>query len=127
MRFARFEALASCAVDREFGERVRVEPQRKSGEFSHGGPDPDRTAFEATAVVDLTPALLTTERTAAHPTTVPSETVHVSFATSALPILPRQGDIIVALERDGRTFLVAVTEPDGMGRVLCRCRGAKKP
>lgn len=126
MNFAKFEALASRAVDREFGERVRVEP-RTNSRFVGANVDPDRAAFDTTAVVDLTPVIATTERGAAHPTSISTSAVHISFASSALPLTPRQGDRIVALERDDRAFVISVVEPDGMGRVLCRCDEVGEP
>lgn len=119
MIFTKLEALASRAVDRTFGERVRVET-RADGRFVRQSADPERPAFETIAVIDLSPAVATVAASAAHPSSLSVDAVHVSFATSALSSTPRQGDRIVALER-GHIFSISTVEPDGMGRVLCRC------
>lgn len=126
MIFAKLEALASGAVDRQFGERVHVVP-RSAGPFVGGGPDPDRVAFEATAIVDLTPVLTSTERSGAAATSLSVDAIHVSFATSALVFTPHKGDRIVALERAERAFAISTIEPDGVGRVLCRCTEVTGP
>lgn len=57
MRFNSFAArTAFRAVQREFGEVVRIEP-RKEADYTDALPDPSRPARQLTAVVALTPTV----------------------------------------------------------------------
>lgn len=124
MKFAGIERLVSRAVDNLYGELVRVDP-RADGPFVRSGTgDPDRASFTTTAVIDFDPVVATVRRSEGTSAAIAGESVHVSFAASSLPVDLRLGDHLVALDRGERTFVINVVEPDGLGRVLCRCTEA---
>ncbi|HSI42120.1 MAG TPA: hypothetical protein VLA00_16370 [Xanthobacteraceae bacterium] len=120
MRFANYERLASRAVDRVFGEAVRVDPQA-GGRFTRGSLDPDRASFSAVAAVDFNPVIVTTRRHEEASAELTGDRAHASFGAPSLPVQLRPGDRIVLLERDELALIIRVVEPDGLGRVLCRC------
>jgi hypothetical protein len=120
VKFASIERLVSRAVDNLYGEIVRVDP-RADGRFVHAAADPDRASFTTTAIVDLDPIIATPRQNDGASASLSGARVHVSFATSSLPVDLRSGDRIVALERGERAFIINVVEPDGIGRVLCGC------
>lgn len=120
MKFAGYERLASRAVDRLYGELVRVDPQA-DGRFTRGAGDPDRASFTAVAIIDLNPDVATARQNDGASASLAGDRVHISLASPSLPVELRKGDRIVAVERGERTFIITTVEPDGLGRVLCRC------
>ncbi|MCZ8103983.1 MAG: hypothetical protein O9972_39580 [Burkholderiales bacterium] len=126
-RFAEYEAIASNAVDDLYGERIRVEP-RDDGEFSKVGPDTARPSIETIAVVDFEPKVLKTRNSGRHDADISDvigEKLHVSIQERHLTYSLRPGDLIHLLDRSAPyadVAAVSAVEPDGIGRVLLRCK-----
>jgi hypothetical protein len=126
-RFAALEARVSSRVDNMYGEPVRVQP-RAVEDFGTES-DPDRPAYEATGVADFNPKIVQMKGVGRHDgdyADIEGGAVHVSFHESKLPPdrnrWPKQGDLLVLVDRTtDRAFRVVTVEPDGIGRMVCRC------
>lgn len=123
--FARMETAVSAAVDAVHGERTRIVP-RGRGEFVRGGQDPSRVVREIMGVIDFNPITIRAREQSEYDGYRPEldgEKVHVSYTASRLGSdIPRKDDMIEALDRPGAPkFQIITAEPDGLGRVLCRC------
>lgn len=123
--FAQMETAVSAAVDHLHMERTRITP-RVQGEFVRGGQDPARAVREVMGVIDFNPVTIRAREQSEYDGYRPEldgEKVHVSYTASRLGAnLPRQGDLIEALDRAGSPkFQITIVEHDGLGRVLCRC------
>lgn len=129
-KFAALESVASALVDDMYGERVRLEP-RADGEFAKVGTDHNRPGLTLSAVVDFEPKVLKTRNSGRYDADVSDligEKCHVSIKEAYLPYSLREGDIIHLLERAApypATLLVSAVEPDGIGRVILRCKPGK--
>jgi hypothetical protein len=124
--FAEFEAMASEAVDGLYGEVLRVEP-RADGEYVVGGADETREPYERTGIIDFAPKVVRTRYAGRNDADMPEhmgEMVHVSFDETIIPYAPKQGDLIRAIGRPAPApvFSVTTVEPDGLGRVVLRCK-----
>ncbi|MFC5509273.1 hypothetical protein [Bosea massiliensis] len=126
-KFAAYEAIASSLNDGLYGERVRLEP-RADGEFSKVGADVSRPALELTAIVDFEPKVLKTRNSGRHDADVSDvigEKIHISIQERLVPYELRSGDLIHFLERSSpypSVAAVSTVEPDGIGRILVRCK-----
>jgi len=125
-RFASYERRLSEAVDRMYGERLRVVPQ-SVGEFMNVD-DPDRSPYETFGPVDFNPVVATPKaigKNDGDSVQVSGERIHISLHEQRLPAgakFPVQGDVIVLLDREGEPRVrVGNREPDGIGRVILRC------
>jgi hypothetical protein len=125
-RFAQYERRLSEAVDRTYGETLRVIPQAV-GEFLNTD-DPDRLPYNTVGPVDFNPVVATPKaigKSDGDSVQVSGERVHVSLHSDNLPVgaaFPQQGDLIELLERDGLPRVrVMNREPDGIGRVILKC------
>ena len=125
--FTTLEAEVSELVDSHFGEETRIEPRVK-GEFLAGAADPDRQIIETVVgVVDFAPTTLISQDTGKYDglrPAVTSDKVHVSYAAGLFGATwePRQGDMIVLLERSPRDELrVTRVDQDRQGRLVCVC------
>ena len=127
-RFAEYEEIVSEHVDDLFGEEIRIEP-RADGDLLKGVADPARPVATIIAVVDYNPIVVRSRdpgRYGADTPDLSGEKLHVSIADSRLPYKLKAGDRIVAIDRpDQPTFAVAIVEPDGLGRTVCRCKLGK--
>ena len=119
--------MVSEAVDGLYGEVLRVEP-RADGEYVVGAADETRDAYERPGVIDFSPKVVRTSYAGRNDADMPEllgEMVHVSFAESVIPFVPRQGDLIRTVGRSpAQAFSVVTVEPDGIGRVILRCKPA---
>lgn len=123
--FAQMETAVSAAVDHLHMERTRLVP-RAPGEFIRGGQDPTRVVREVMGVIDFNPVTIRAREQSEYDGYRPEldgEKVHVSYTASRLgAFTPRKDDLIEALDRPGvPKFQIITAEPDGLGRVLCRC------
>jgi len=124
-------ALVSPEVDKTFGDPTRIVPQRRRGEHSRGGDDPDRPAYTATGIVDEVPKIVRGRdmgRDDADAADLAGGKIDISYAASELgprERWPRTGDRIEDLST-GKLYVVA-TEPqdDGNGRLLIKVTRAK--
>lgn len=126
-RFAAAETKVSAAIDGWHGEMTRVSP-RAAGQFVAGGPDPSRSEADVIGIIDFNPLVARIKDRSEYDgfrPEVEGERVHVTYATSrfASPAAwPRAKDHIEALDRPGSpAFQVVTVEPDGLGRILCKC------
>lgn len=123
--FAQMETAVSSAVDHLHMERTRITPRVK-GEFARGGQDSTRVVREVMGVIDFNPVTIRAREQSEYDGYRPEldgEKVHVSYTASRLgSAIPRKDDLIEALDRPGvPKFQIVTAEPDGLGRVLCRC------
>lgn len=127
-QFAAYEEIVSEYVDDLYGENIRVEP-RADGDLLKGVADPARPVLTIVAVVDYNPIVVRSRdpgRYGADTPDLSGEKLHVSIADSRLPYKLKAGDRIVALDRPGQPmFAVAIVEPDGLGRSVCKCKLGK--
>ncbi|MBN9444377.1 hypothetical protein [Bosea sp. (in: a-proteobacteria)] len=129
-KFAAYEAIASSLNDDLYGERVRLEP-RADGEFAKVGVDASRPALECVAIVDFEPKVLKTRNSGrfdADVSDVIGEKIHVSVQERLVPYALRSGDLIHLLDRAEpypSVAAVSTVEPDGIGRILLRCKPSK--
>lgn len=127
--FAELETLASAAVDTVMGELTRIEPQGRGDVFA-GSADPDRPVLNnVVGIVDFSPIVVTAQDEGTYDGFQPQaagDKIHISYAESSFPnaaAWPRQGDIIVAIERSGMPKFKLTRSPDrdGIGRFICVC------
>ena len=114
-------ARAAAAVDRAFGERLRIEPQRAGGAVV-GGPDPSRPPLEAIGKFIEANHVTRPQGEGANSsksTDLRGSRYAVSFADTALAgVTLRQGDHIVRLEAEGGpAFRITATAPSPRGRI----------
>lgn len=127
-RFSRLETRVSSRVDSMYGEPLRIQP-KAVGEFVSVN-DSDRPAYDAFGVIDFEPKVVQMKGVGRHDgdyADVEGGAIHISIHESKLPTAraqwPRQGDTITLTDRTvDNTFQVASVEPDGIGRMICRCR-----
>jgi hypothetical protein len=124
-RFAGLETKMSASVDYMYGEALTLEP-RAGGEYATTA-DPDRDGFEFVGVVDFKPHLGAQGGSKMNNfVPVAGDELHVSIKLAALPAdrasWPKQGDTIILTERpDEPNLKISIVEPDGLGRLVCRC------
>ncbi|KAB0269061.1 hypothetical protein [Microvirga brassicacearum] len=127
-KFDAYEAIASENVDDLFGEEIYVEP-RADGEFVKGTADPLRVAFSTVGVVDFSPKTMKTRyggRNDADASELVGELLHISIREVNLPTTIKPGDRVQMLSRPLEPVAAVTTvEPDGLGRVILRCKPGK--
>jgi hypothetical protein len=126
-RFAQEMAARSPLLNTHFGERTRIEPQRR-GEFTRVGADPDKPPYEAVGVwqpkaqnVQMRHAL---GSSSADNVQIAVDYDHVSYLKSVLgdeARWPRAGWGIVRVNEPGQpVFEVAHAAADGVAWWRCR-------
>ncbi|TVR06634.1 MAG: hypothetical protein EA385_15050 [Salinarimonadaceae bacterium] len=125
--FAQLESAASVVVDSLHAETTRLIP-RVAGEFVAGGADASRVERDIQGIVDFNPEIARAKEKRqydGHRPEVDGEKVHISYRVPALGLpatWPRAKDHIRAEDRPGKpVFQVVTVEPDGIGRLVCRC------
>ncbi len=131
--FAEHEARVSDEIEYQFGEKIAVMPQASQGEFLKKGPDTERPDLPSiVAVIDFEPKMLKSRYGGRNDADTPDligEKIHVSIRESYLPYELKEGDLLVFLERAApypTRVIVSTTEPDGIGRLIVRCKPGKR-
>ena len=125
--FAGLESLVSEEIDALYGEPTRIDPKAKTSKYLSGAADSTRTSQTVVGIVDFDPTTLISQDTGKYDGSRPAlagEKIHVSYDLSTLQWEPRQGDVIVLIDREDEPLLISRVDPDGLGRVDCVCQRA---
>jgi hypothetical protein len=129
-RFALRERRASATIDREYAERTRILP-RVAGTYMVGVGDNTRAELDVLGIVDLKPVVARIKDKAEYDAFRPElqgDVAHVSYDVgrfASVAEYPREKDHIVLLDRGNEKYQIVDVDPDGLGRILCRCVVAK--
>lgn len=112
--WSRLAQAVDRTVDETWGERFRIVPWGSESEYVTGQPDAARPPIEIVAEFFADPLSVDTAGMQTR-----MATADLTISTLAGPLAAcgaRQGDHVIALDRDNEEFEIDVVVPDGTGR-----------